>query len=340
MREQKSGSDLVACWLALILVLLVTMISVGGITRLTGSGLSITEWKPILGAIPPLQENEWLEVFEKYKKIPQFEMLHSSMDLSQFKFIYYWEYAHRLLGRLIAVVVLVPGLLFTVRKSLGQKFSLRVLIGFALGAIQGSLGWFMVKSGLSESIYVSHIRLAAHLLLGMSILSYWCVLYLAWKSRFEERNCAGSVFNQFKFSIFAIGGLLFFQLMYGAFMAGLGAGNGYNTFPKMNGDWIPFPLTQLALIQFIHRWLAVLLLIVTVVVVARMKEMEVPYRSRKSGVYFLVLLCAQFFLGVLTLVFNVPLVLASLHQLNACFLVICITAWSYRSGVGGASHEI
>lgn len=319
--------DRVSIWIMSVVVLIISMVCIGGITRLTGSGLSITEWKPILGAIPPLNQAEWEMAFEKYKQIPQFQVLNSSMELAEFKGIYFWEYFHRLIGRLLGFVVFVPGLWWIFRKRLERKYALKVGWGFVLGGLQGLLGWIMVKSGLSELVYVSHLRLAAHLLLALFILSYWFDLYLEWNSRnaLKPSKPVKVSPSQRRWTR-ALALVLVPQLTYGAFVAGLKAGVGYNTFPQMNGEWVPsafFALTPTwinffdnqATVQFIHRWLAVILVSLAVIFFVRFK----------GGRVFLLILMAQFALGVLTLLMKVPLVLASLHQITACLLVLALT---------------
>ncbi len=344
--------DSVGIWLASIIALIVGMVCIGGITRLTGSGLSITEWNPIMGAIPPLNEEAWQAAFLKYQHIPQFKILNSQMALNDFKFIFFWEYLHRLVGRLIGLVILVPGAILIARKQLDRDLIKKVALGLALGGMQGFLGWFMVKSGLSELVYVSHLRLAAHLLLALFILAYWTRLFLQWANKSHYLNAgvsanqniqSFSVLRRRRWPVFGVVLLLGLQLTYGAFLAGLKGGFAFNTFPKMNADWIPstlFSLTPVSLnwvsnpvtVQFIHRWLAVLLVFWSVGTAVYLQRVLPRSSQSRVGVWFLGGLFLQFCLGVATLVFQVPLVLASLHQLNGCLLVFLVTCWVVALG--------
>lgn len=325
--QEKPQRASIHIWFVSVITLIVIMVVVGGITRLTGSGLSITEWKPIMGAIPPLNETDWNVAFEKYKQIPQFQVINSTMSLHEFKFIFFWEWFHRLIARLIGVIVLVPGIYFIFKKQISSSIAKKVAFGFLLGGAQGFLGWFMVSSGLSQLVYVSHIRLAAHLLLALFILGFWLDLYFQWRAE-TSREASSRVPR----TLVAVGVLLFIQLVYGAFVAGLKAGYVYNTFPKMNEEWLPADAVSMVpawinifqnqgMVQFIHRWLAVVLVIAAIY--AWKKE-------PKEGRLFVALIGVQFLLGVLTLVLNMPIALASLHQLNACFLVLSYTAWLRR----------
>lgn len=322
----------VSIWLLSVISMIVLMVGIGGVTRLTGSGLSITEWKPIMGALPPLNEAEWNDAFLKYQQIPQFKVLNSSMDLSGFKFIFFWEWFHRLVGRLIGLVVLIPGLYFIFKKQISPALTRKVWFGFLLGGTQGFLGWFMVSSGLSELVYVSHFRLAAHLLLALFILAYWLVLYYEW----QEESGQLVRTKQSAPSRVKLTALLFvLQMFYGALVAGLKAGYAFPTFPTMNGMWIPNgmgvfePLwsnvfNNPTTVQFIHRWLAVL-----VVIFAFTAWKSEKSKTQFEGKFFLIFLGIQFLLGVLTLTSGMSLVLASAHQVNACFLVLIMTRWIF-----------
>jgi len=333
--------DSVTIWLCAIITLIVIMVCLGGITRLTGSGLSITEWKPIMGAIPPLNETEWSDAFSKYRMIPQFLAINASMTISDFKLIFFWEYFHRLVARLIALVILLPGLIFIMKKKLDSKYTKKILIGFSLGLGQGFLGWFMVSSGLSELVYVSHLRLTAHLMLAMSILAYWTYVYLSWKRHglpaiAKEEASSSKGLN----SAYLVAVLLILQLTYGGIVAGLKAGFGYNSFPKMNGEWIPLSIfsfdpkwinffNNMAMTQFIHRWVAVLLVATTAFSVFRTHHGKQTKPAKQQATLFLSAVLLQFFLGVMTLIYHVPTVVAVLHQLNACLLVVSLTSWIY-----------
>jgi cytochrome c oxidase assembly protein subunit 15 len=319
-----------------VITMIVVMTCIGGITRLTGSGLSITEWKPIMGAIPPLNDHDWLVAFQKYQQIPQFQHINPNMTLDEFKFIFFWEYLHRLFGRLIGLVVLLPGVWWMLRKKITGALAKKVWLGFGLGGLQGVLGWFMVASGLNQLVYVSHFRLAAHLLLALFILAYWVNLYLEQISTSKLPKTFVGYPKGFSW----VAGLLIAQLTFGAFVAGLKAGLGYNTFPKMGDEWIAsevwLQMTSLtawvnnpAHVQFVHRWLAILLFAVTATVFIReSRNPESP--ASKVGRWFFAALCVQVALGIATLLGAVPLVLAVMHQFMGCVLVILLTTWRYR----------
>lgn len=306
------------------------MVVIGGITRLTHSGLSIVEWKPIMGVIPPLTESAWMEVFEKYQRFPEYQLLNRGMQLSEFKWIFFWEYLHRLLGRMIGVVFFFPWVFFIRRRWIDRRMSVKLWGGFLLGGLQGALGWFMVKSGLVHDPHVSHYRLAAHLLLALGVLAYffWMVLDLR---QVNDRNTESATRLLGVVRLLTAGIVL--QILYGAFTAGLRAGFGFNTFPKMNDEWFPtgfFQITPVFLnffenpiaVQFIHRTMGWLLLIGILGLWQRSRRMALTPRQ-KLGVRLLTgMVLIQFFLGVTTLVWVVPVGLASMHQLGACILLL------------------
>lgn len=326
------------------------MVMVGGVTRLTGSGLSITEWKPIMGAIPPLSQEQWETAFAQYRQIPQYQLLNSGMTLSQFKFIFFWEYFHRLLGRVIGLAYFMPWALFALRGAFSRALNVKLLIGLALGGLQGALGWFMVKSGLSDRVYVSQYRLAAHLGLALFVLSYlfWLVLSLRSESNPDPSSSrtphhAGAGLRT---PLKAITALLCIQIFWGALVAGLKAGFGYNTFPTMNGDWFPRDFLQVqptwlnffeghAGVQFAHRtlgWLLVFSISALWWRTRRENGLSSRQRSALNALFGMTLL--QFMLGAATIIWMVPLPIAALHQLGACALLL-ITVWSHFELRGG-----
>lgn len=328
----------VRIWLAAVCVLIVAMVSIGGVTRLTGSGLSITDWKPIMGAIPPLNAAEWETAFAKYREIPQFKLVNATMDLSAFKAIFFWEWFHRLVGRLIGLVSFLPGIYFWLRGRISKRLAFRVLLGVALGGLQGALGWFMVKSGLSERVSVSHFRLAAHLSLALLILAYFVSLA---RSAFtgnrplaaDEADAAGFLRPKYRFLV----ALFAFQIVYGAFVAGLKAGFAFNTFPLMDGRLVPANLLALdpawinpfenpATVQWIHRalgWLAFLSANALWISLLRRRTPRGELRRWTTGLAHLTIL--QFALGIATLVSGVPVALGALHQLGAAAIVVFLT---------------
>ncbi len=316
------------------------MVSIGGITRLTGSGLSITDWAPIMGAIPPLTEEAWQGAFKKYQQIPQYKLINSAIDLGGFKFLYFWEWFHRLIGRLLGFVVLLPGLYFYFRKKFSKELFKKILIGFFLGGLQGALGWFMVKSGLSERTSVSHFRLAAHLSLALMILSYFVWITRSYSLRMKNRVASIDesrtlhlVRPLFKPLVF----LLCLQIIYGAFVAGLKAGHAFNTFPLMAGSIIPPNLFEFspwasnffenpATVQWTHRmigWAVLLAFMITGLKLMIQKYPRGPLRRAFTNLSHAVYI--QFVLGVCTLLFSVPVTLGVLHQFGAAMIVVFLT---------------
>ncbi len=215
------------------------MVIVGGATRLTDSGLSITEWKPLLGAIPPLSESDWLLAFEKYKLIPEYQVQNRGMSLSEFQFIYWWEWAHRFLGRIIGFAFIVPLVFFIVTKRVASSLWPRLLLLFVLGGLQGALGWYMVSSGLAERVDVSQYRLAAHLTLAVALFA--AVVYLA----LTIEDSSKSLWGRGSSVAFGFIALLFLQIAVGGFVAGLDAGHASYTWPKMNDAFIPEGLSAI-----------------------------------------------------------------------------------------------
>lgn len=313
---------------------LVTLV-IGGITRLTRSGLSIVDWAPIMGVVPPLSEAAWQQAFDAYRAFPEYQELRQGMSLGEFKFIFFWEYLHRLVARTIGVVFLVPFLVFAVRGYLSRPLARRALVLFALGAGQGLMGWFMVMSGLVDEPRVSHYRLAAHLSLAFVIFGY-----AIWLARELSVGRAPSVVARGSRALLLhglgwLGGLLAVQIVWGAFVAGLKAGYYYNTFPLMAGSLVPpdFMRVQPALlnlvenpsaVQWLHRLLGTALLVAATVFFARVRRSTVDARSQRLNAVFFGLVAAQYVIGVLTLLFYVPVSLGVLHQAMA---MIIVGAW-------------
>lgn len=318
----------VAVWLGMVCLLIFSMVIVGGVTRLTHSGLSIVEWKPLMGAIPPMNEEAWNETFDKYKQFPEYKIMNRHMDLSDFKFIFYWEYFHRLLGRMIGVIYLFPFLYFYFKKYFDKVLSIKLLIGFFLGGLQGLLGWFMVKSGLVDNPSVSHYRLAAHLGLAFGIAAYlfWNILEILYeKEKFDKPH------SRFKQSLFITGGICL-QIVYGAFTAGKKAGFGFNTFPKMDDSWLPDAVFSIqpawlnfletnAAIQFTHRLIAWILIIFIPLFLWKIQK-ELNNLQKRAMSFLLAALLIQFCLGVFTILFitDYEVVLPAIHQAGAFIL--------------------
>jgi len=338
----ESGVTPVQKWLLVVCATIVLMVGVGGATRLTQSGLSMVDWHPISGILPPLSEAAWQTEFDKYKQYPEYQKLNRGMQLAEFKTIYYWEYGHRVLGRLIGLVFVLPLIFFWSVKQIPAGFKPRFLIALLLGGSQGFMGWFMVKSGLVDRPSVSHFRLAAHLCLALLILAYLFDLTLALGSTQRE-----SVPPSLKRAIQLMIGLFVLQLVYGGFTAGLKAGLGFNTYPKMGDAWIaeaaltlaPFWQNFLengAMIQFIHRWLGLLVLVVASAVLGIALSQDVSQTVKRAAVLCIGLLFIQFGLGVTTLVTFVPLHWALSHQVFACFVVLGITYLNFTTSTSKA----
>ncbi len=306
--------------------LIFLMLVVGGITRLTDSGLSMSDWNLIMGTLPPMSESEWMAAFERYKQFPQYEQLNAGMSLQAFKEIFFWEYLHRLMGRITGIVFLIPFLFFWIRGYFNQRMFKRALFLFGLGALQGAMGWIMVKSGLTDIPYVSHYRLALHLVLAFVLVSF-CV-WFALDLRNNEETKTDGPRNKLK-GWAKVGGMLFFiQLLWGAFTAGLDAGYIYNTFPLMNGAWLPQSAWTMqpvlinlfenpATVQWMHRVIGTILGIVIVGLWIRSRNADVSRSLKYKAGLLLGLVILQYGLGILTLLFHVPIALGVLHQATA-----------------------
>src|SRR5262245_43878096 len=313
-----------AWWLLACCLLVFAMVVVGGITRLTHSGLSIVEWQPIVGAVPPLDEGAWREAFSKYQQTPEFRQINPGMDLDGFKRIFWWEYAHRLLGRLIGVAFFLPLLWFAARRRIERPLLWKLAAIFALGALQGALGWYMVQSGLVDNPRVSQYRLTAHL--GLALLIYAAMLWIALDLLFPRvESAVGPGPRRFALVLVA---LVFAMALSGGLVAGIRAGLAYNTFPLMGGHLVPpgmFILepwylnffANVATVQFDHRLVAWLLAFLVPWFWLRVRRSAAPRRARIAADLLLAALALQISLGIATLVSLVPLPLAAAHQAGA-----------------------
>jgi cytochrome c oxidase assembly protein subunit 15 len=320
------GDRAVASWLLVCCALVFAMVVVGGITRLTHSGLSIVEWKPIVGAIPPLSHEQWDETFQKYRKTPQYEKVNKGMSLDEFKGIFWWEYIHRLLGRLIGVAFLAPLLWFALKGRLERPL-LRKLLGlFVLGGMQGALGWYMVKSGLVDNPRVSQYRLTAHL--GLAVLIYGAMLWVALDLLHPKTRDASTVTTGLRRFSFSLTGLVFLMILSGGLVAGIHAGLAYNTFPLMNGHVVPPEIfaidpvylnffNNMATVQFDHRLIAWLLALTVPLFWYRARRQPLSPRARLACNLLLIFLALQISLGIATLLLAVPVPLAVAHQTGA-----------------------
>jgi cytochrome c oxidase assembly protein subunit 15 len=318
-----NGRTEVSLWLWFVAVLIFAMVIVGGATRLTDSGLSITEWQPILGAFPPSGEADWLSAFEKYRQIPQYSIVNQGMSLDKFKFIYWWEWSHRLLGRLIGIAFALPLLYFWLRSRLKPGTGAKFVGILALGGIQGVIGWYMVKSGLSDRIDVSQYRLALHLTTAFAILAL--VVWLALEEWPRAVSAAGAAATPaIKRLSAALVALVLIQVVLGAFVAGLKAGLVYNTWPTMNGQWFPSDywtkpaylsfFESHAAAQFNHRLMAYVVGLAALAEVWLVLRAPSDKRVRVTAIALLCAVFAQMALGIATLLAHVPLGLGLLHQ--------------------------
>jgi cytochrome c oxidase assembly protein subunit 15 len=312
-------------WLLTGCFLIAAMVVIGGITRLTGSGLSITQWKLVTGTIPPLNEAQWMQEFDEYKLTPQFQKINSHFELEDFKNIYFWEYFHRLVGRSIGLIFLIPFLYFLLRKKLERSLIPKLLIVFFLGGLQGFIGWYMVSSGLVDNPYVAHYRLALHLVTAFITFGYtlWIALSLMKK---EELNAPAFVRN-FSWVILLT---VIVQLIYGAFVAGTKAGFIYNTFPKMGNSFIPSEMGTLepawlnlfentVTLQFIHRCIAYVLTIMVIVLWIYSLRTKLQPALHSAVQLMMLIVLFQVVLGIITIL-NLhlnPVFLGSLHQFGA-----------------------
>lgn len=326
--KQIAARPAIQIWLFIICAMIFAMVIVGGATRLTGSGLSITEWKPIVGAIPPLNEADWQDAFSKYKLIPQYTQINEGMSLGEFKSIFWWEWAHRFLGRFIGVVFLLPFLFFLFTKRVEKKLKPKFWLMFLGGGLQGFVGWYMVASGLTERVDVSQYRLAAHL--GLAVLLFSYIFWVAIGLR-RDKSEAKPDKNYLTSPAYFITGLIFFQIIAGAFVAGLKAGKSHNTWPLMDGRFIPNGLDAMSplwrnlfenvlTVQFNHRMIAYV--VVAVVFLHFIQALISKQSLAIKGAGMVMLLClAQVGIGILTLLKFVPLDLALAHQGGAVILL-------------------
>ena len=317
----------VAAWLLCCCALVLAMIVLGGVTRLTHSGLSITEWQPIVGTLPPMSEAAWTETFARYQATPEYRQVNAGMSLSEFKTIFWWEYFHRLLGRAIGIVFLLPLVFFALRGWLDRRLLAPLALIFVLGGLQGGLGWYMVQSGLVDNPRVSQLRLTAHL--GLALLIFAAMLWLA-LSLLRKPAPRTSATARLHRAAGAVAALVLLQALSGGLVAGLRAGFAYNTFPTMNGEWIPPGLaaldpwyrnivSNLTTVQFDHRLLAAALAVAVTFLCLRMRRLP-DVRARGAAVLLFGLLVLQITLGIATLLLVVPLPLAAAHQATAVLL--------------------
>tara|TARA_B100001063_G_scaffold26601_1_gene20376 strand:+ start:172 stop:1197 length:1026 start_codon:yes stop_codon:yes gene_type:complete len=331
--ENKRLNNQLKIWMIVLLLMIILIILVGGLTRLTDSGLSITTWELFIGSLPPLTKEKWLEYFTLYKAIPEFKEQNFDMTLSEFKVIFWWEWAHRQLGRLIGLTVLIPMIYFTLKDGFWilKKYG----IIFFLVCLQGLIGWYMVSSGLVDRVDVSHYRLSVHLLTAFIILSivFWKFLQL---TNLRENQTTIRLYS-IKFFIL----LIFFQLIIGAFVSGMDAGKIYNSWPMMGSSFFPDDskyseflslkvFDNPSIVQFLHRFLAYLIVIVYIyLLILAIKEKNKVLI--KPVLVIGIILLFQVGLGILTILSGVKIVYASLHQINSIFIILTTLYFLYIS---------
>ncbi|MEW6688793.1 MAG: COX15/CtaA family protein [Pseudomonadota bacterium] len=323
----------VAAWLFVCAALTFAIVVVGGITRLTESGLSITEWQPIAGALPPLSDADWEALFAKYRETPQSKLVFGELTLEGFKKIFFWEYLHRLLGRLIGIVFLLPYLFFLLKRKIHGALAWQLFGVFVLGALQGALGWYMVQSGLVADPRVSHFRLTAHL--GLALLIFSAELWIAIDLLSEK---PGGRPKAFPLVVLA---LVFLMALSGGMVAGMRAGHAYNTFPLMNGHLIPPEtlmlepwwrnfLWNVAAVQLVHR--AFFWLLLALIPILWWQLRSTP--ARLAAHHLLGMFAIQASLGISTLLLAVPIPLAAAHQGGAVLLLATALWAAHKSGFG------
>ena len=333
----KSENFQISLWLVSLMSIILLMIIVGGLTRLTESGLSMVDWRLFMGTIPPLSHGDWLKVFEDYKQYPEYQIKNINMTLSEFKYIFWWEYGHRVLGRLIGIIFIIPFIYFALKKYFSNEELYSYSFLLFLGGAQGIIGWWMVKSGLDVNPYVSHLRLAVHLIIAQIILSLIAYLFLKrldigiYKNNFSSHKTFFIFFNI----------IIFFTVIYGAFMAGLDAGKSFNTWPKMGDNYIPDNLIFIedrlfgffdnsVFIHFFHRALAYLsFLTILYMCFKHFKGIENKYQK----IHFLIVLflvLIQLFIGVFVVLSNVQVSLGSIHQIIGTLLFVSATCYSLQ----------
>ncbi len=335
--RQRAARPWIRAWLWFAAVLVFAMVIVGGATRLTDSGLSITEWQPLLGAIPPLTEADWLLAFEKYKHIPEYSLVNQGMSLAEFKFIYWWEWAHRFLGRFIGLVMIVPFLVLWLTRRIEPHLVPRLIGLILLGGLQGALGWYMVRSGLVDRVDVSQYRLAAHLTLATVIFGaiVWTVLGVGDARRHRPRTRRG-------WAVLGLAALVLVQVAAGGFVAGLDAGMGYNTWPLMDGQLVPKGLLVMEpawrnffenamTVQFDHRLIAYIVALCAAVYAWRVRS--------PTAVAVIIAVSFQIVLGIWTLLAQVPLSLGLMHQ-GGAMIVFATAIWAVHEALSQPAREL
>ena len=338
MPHDKKTKDLLFYWLSTITFLVFLMIIVGGYTRLTDSGLSITKWELFTGILPPLNQSDWENYFNLYKKIPQYQVMNPFMTIHDFKIIFYWEYAHRVLGRIIGLFFLIPLIYFQFIKKIPAKYLKLYYLVFFIIVLQGLIGWYMVSSGLVNDVTVSHYRLSLHLSLAVIIISilFWQILNLK-----DNKNKLFFVINKESIPYLFLFLLIFLQIVFGAFVSGLDAGKLYQTWPLMNYHYFPddikiknildlFNFDSHSLVQFYHRNIAyfISLYIICLAYIIFKRDKKNLF---KPIIYLVLILLFQICLGIFTLLSNLNIFIASFHQITSVVLILTALNLYYSS---------
>ncbi|MBK9193378.1 MAG: COX15/CtaA family protein [Crocinitomicaceae bacterium] len=330
IKNSGSVSKAVGYWLITGAVLVIILLIVGGYTRLSHSGLYMVTWKPVTGCIPPMNDAEWAVEFEQYQTSPEYKLRNYHFTLEEFKEIYWPEFYHRVLGRVLGLVFIIPFVYFLIRKKItDRKLRFNLIIIFLLGALQGLVGWLMVASGLVDRPSVSHYRLALHLCTALSLFVYIMIVALPIVSPDKMKSVTDG--KKLKWIFYSLTAVVILQIIYGAFVAGLKAGFFYPTWPKMGTEWIPATVTDSFsdggitnspyVVQFIHRWLAAVVVIFSAVLYFKSRKLNLEKFQKNSLILVPVVVVIQFVLGVVTLMNLVPVSLGVIHQLGALILL-------------------
>ena len=323
-------------WIITLITMIALIIIIGGLTRLTDSGLSITQWQLFSGIFPPITESDWIYYFGLYKEIPEYKLQNYSMTMQEFKVIFWWEWIHRFLGRLIGLAILLPLIYFSFKINIRKLISLYLI--FLLVCFQGFIGWYMVASGLVDRVDVSHFRLSAHLFIAFFIFACLIWYYLNLKNHSNKNFLLNnSEFLSIKFFIF----LMFLQIILGAFVSGLDAGKIYQTWPLMNESYFPndvnfrdykefLNLNDMSVVQFIHRNVAYLIFFVFIYIGFNIKKFNKTHLYTPYS-YLFAFILVQIILGILALISNLHIVIASLHQISSIFLIIFSLNFYFKS---------
>jgi len=340
MNENSKNNEVyLIYWLLISLFLVSSIIVIGGLTRLTDSGLSITEWNLISGIFPPTSNDDWEKAFNLYKEIPEFKLVNPLMNLQEFKVIYWWEFIHRFLGRIIGLFFLIPLIYFTLKKSLGKKQIISFYLIFLLILFQGIIGWYMVKSGLTERTDVSHYRLSIHLTLAFILfaLIFWNFLNLTY---YRKKQSVEKTLPNVHLVIFLL--LIIFQIFIGAFVSGMDAGQIYNSWPYMNDTFFPddstfkdfFSLSLFdtpSLVQFLHRVIAYLIFFYFLTILYFVFKDEKLFYLRKNIIWVFLALFLQIILGIFTILNATQIYIASMHQFGSIILISATIILVYKN---------